>query len=180
MLTGFPHVLKRYGLHADVRVVMDLYRVMEMGLVDSLGSLFDTAQYLVCKSRRDHAPYTLAFWDHFLGIDTTNHRSVDAAVRDSAAFEHWLSQKLETGKIRGELDYQKLIDEFLNETLKSDLSKNIQEEIDAREHLAKDNPDLVDRGIEPPPGAPPNVSDKMVDYSGIPLEELKELSLIHI
>ena len=153
---------------------MDLYRVMEMGLVNSLGSLFDTAQYLVCKSRRDHAPYTLAFWDHFLGIDTTNHRSVDAAVRDSAAFEHWLSQKLETGKIRGELDYQKLIDEFLNETLKSDLSKNIQEEIDAREHLAKDNPDLVDRGIEPPPGAPPNVSDKMVDYSGIPLEELKE------
>ena len=174
MLTGFPHVLKRYGLHADVRVVMDLYRVMEMGLVNSLGSLFDTAQYLVCKSRRDHAPYTLAFWDHFLGIDTTNHRSVDAAVRDSAAFEHWLSQKLETGKIRGELDYQKLIDQFLNETLKSDLSKNIQEEIDAREHLAKDNPDLVDRGIEPPPGAPPNVSDKMVDYSGIPLEELKE------
>ena len=61
MLTGFPHVLKRYGLHADVRVVMDLYRVMEMGLVNSLGSLFDTAQYLVCKSRRDHAPYTLAF-----------------------------------------------------------------------------------------------------------------------
>ena len=55
MLTGFPHVLKRYGLHADVRVVMDLYRVMEMGLVNSLGSLFDTAQYLVCKSRRDHA-----------------------------------------------------------------------------------------------------------------------------
>ena len=54
------------------------------------------------------------------------------------------------------------------------MSKNIQEEIDAREHLAKDNPDLVDRGIEPPPGAPPNVSDKMVDYSGIPLEELKE------
>ena len=145
MLTGFPHVLKRYGLHADVRVVMDLYRVMEMGLVNSLGSLFDTAQYLVCKSRRDHAPYTLAFWDHFLGIDTTNHRSVDAAVRDSAAFEHWLSQKLETGEIRGELDYQKLIDEFLNETLKSDLSKNIQEEIDAREHLAKDNPDLADR-----------------------------------
>ena len=90
MLTGFPHVLKRYGLHADVRVVMDLYRVMEMGLVNSLGSLFDTAQYLVCKSRRDHAPYTLAFWDHFLGIDTTNHRSVDAAVRDSAAFEHCL------------------------------------------------------------------------------------------
>ena len=78
-------------------------------------------------------------------IRDSNHRSVDAAVRDSAAFEHWLSQKLETGKIRGELDYQKLIDEFLNETLKSDLSKNIQEEIDAREHLAKDNPDLVFR-----------------------------------
>ena len=75
---------------------MDLYRVMEMDW-SILGSL-DTAQYLVCKSRRDHAPYP--FWDHFLGIDTTNHRSVDAAVRDSATFEHWLSQKLKTGKIQ--------------------------------------------------------------------------------
>ena len=37
MLTGFPHVLKRYGLHADVRVVLDLYRVMELGLVNNLG-----------------------------------------------------------------------------------------------------------------------------------------------
>ena len=51
MLTGFPHVLKRYGLHADVRVVMDLYRVMEMGLINSLGSLFETANHAVTMLR---------------------------------------------------------------------------------------------------------------------------------
>ena len=173
MFSSFPHTLKRYGLDTDIRLLLDIYRTMEMGLVTNLGSLFDIGQHLICKSRRDIAPYTMAFWEHFLGIDTTHYNTVDDAIRHSAAFENWLSLKMETGAIEGEIDYQTLIDQFLNETLQSDLQTNIQKELDARKHLDSDNPDLADKQNQNPPG-PPQLSDKMVDYSQISLEGLME------
>ena len=173
MFSGFPQTLRRYGFDSDVRVLMELYHIMEIGLITNLGSLFDIGQHLICKSRREIAPYTLAFWHHFLGIDSTNYNSIDDAIRHSSAFEHWLSQKLETRKIAGEFDYEKLIDEFLNETLQSDLQANIQKELDARKFIDEDNPDLHDREQKGPQG-PPQVGDKMVDYSKISLEKLIE------
>ena len=108
MFSGFPNTLRNYGFDTDVRFLMDLYRTMEIGLVTNLGSLFDIGQHLICKSRREIAPYTLAFWDHFLGIDTTNFNSINDAIRNSSAFQFWLSQKLETGEINKELDMKKL------------------------------------------------------------------------
>ena len=144
MFSDFPQTLRRYGINADVRIIMDIYRSMELGIVTNLGSLFDVCQHLICKSRREIAPYTLAFWEYFLGIDTTNYNTIDDAVHNSAAFQHWLSEKLETRKIAGEVDYKKLIDQFLNETLNSDLQANIQKELDARQHFDQDNPDLRD------------------------------------
>ena len=112
MFSGFPETLRQYGFKTDVRTLLDMYRTMEMGLVTNLGSLFDVCQHLICKSRREIAPYTLAFWDHFLGIDTTNFNTIDDAIRKSSAFEHWLSQKLETGKISGEIDMKSLLISF--------------------------------------------------------------------
>jgi len=173
MFSDFPQTLRRYGIDADVKIIMDMYRTMENGIVTNLGSLFDVCQHLICKSRREIAPYTLAFWEYFLGIDTTNYNTIDDAVRNSAAFEHWLSEKLETGKISGEVDYKKLIDQFLNETLNSDLQANIQKELDARQHLDQDNSDLRDKDRQGPPGTPRS-SDTMVDYSKISLDELME------
>ncbi len=173
MFSDFPQTLRRYGIDADVRVTMDMYCTMEMGIVTNLGSLFDVCQHLICKSRREIAPYTLAFWEYFLGIDTTNYNTIDDAIRNSVAFEHWLSEKLETGKIAGEVAYKKLIDQFLNETLNSDFQANIQKELDARQHLDQDNPDLRDKDRQGPPGSPRS-SDTMVDYSKISLDELME------
>ena len=77
MFSSFPHTLKRFGLDADVRVLLDLYRTFELGLVSNLGSLHDVSRLLVCKSKRDFAPYTLAFWEHFLGIDVKAHRTLN-------------------------------------------------------------------------------------------------------
>ncbi len=173
MFSNFPQTLRRYGIDSDVRVIMDMYRTMEMGIVTNLGSLFDVCQHLICKSRREIAPYTLAFWEYFLGIDTTNYNTIDDAIRNSAAFEHWLTEKLETGKIAGEVDYKKLIDQFLNETLNSDLQANIQKELDARQHLDKDNPYLKDKDRQGTPGTPRS-SDTMVDYSKSSLDELMD------
>ena len=171
MLSSFPHTLKRFGLDADVRVLLDLYRTFELGLVSNLGSLHDVSRLLVCKSKRDFAPYTLAFWEHFLGIDVKAHRTLNEAVRNSPAFEHWLAQQLATDKAGDAVDWEALVDRFLNEVMASDLPKNIIKELDAREHLDKDNPNLADSATGSG-GGPPNRSDKLVDYSGISMEEL--------
>ncbi len=173
MFSEFPQTLRRYGIDADIRVIMDMYRTMEMGIVTNLGSLFDVCQHLICKSRREIAPYTLAFWEYFLGIDTTNYNTIDDAVRNSAAFENWLSEKLRTGKIAGKVDYKKLIDQFLNETLNSDLKSNIQKELDGRKHLDNDNPEQSDKDRHGSSNTPRS-SDTMVDYSKISLDELME------
>ena len=173
MFSSFPQTLRRYGFNTDVRVLMELYSTMEIGLITNLGSLFDVGQHLICKSRRDIAPYTLAFWDHFLGIDTTNYSSIDDAICNSSVFKNWLNKKLKTGKIAGEFNYKKLIDDFLNETLRSDLQANIQKGVDARKHIDADNPDLSDREQKETPGTP-KVGDKIVDYSKISLHELTE------
>ena len=99
MFSDFPQTLRRYGIDADVRVIMDMYRTMEMGIVTNLGSLFDVCQHLICKSRREIAPYTLAFWEYFLGIDTTNYNTIDDAVQ--------ILQLLNTGSVRS-LEQEKL------------------------------------------------------------------------
>ena len=174
MFSSFPQTLRNYGFDTDVRVLMDLYLTMEMGLVTNLGSLFDIGQHLICKSRREIAPYTLAFWDHFLGIDTGNYNTINDAIRNSFAFQKWLNRKILTGKIKSEFDYEKIIDKFLNEILKSDLNANIQKELDARKHLDQDDPDMSDRGQKGSPTKKPQYGDKMVDYSKISLEELIE------
>ena len=171
MFSGFPQTLKNYGFDTDVRVLIDLYRTMEIGLVTNLGSLFEVGQHLICKSRREIAPYTLAFWDYFLGIDTSNYNSINQAIRNSFSFQKWLSQKIDTGEIAGKFDYEKIIDKFLNETLKSDLNANIQKELDARKHLDQDDPNMTDGAQKRSPGNF-QFGDKMVDYSKISLEEL--------
>ena len=171
MFSSFPHKLKSYGLDADARVIMDLYHTMEIGLVNNLGSLFAIGQHLICKSRREIAPYTLAFWDYFLGIDSKDYNSIDDAIRNSSVFEQWLDQKLQTGEIKAKFDYKNLIDQFLNEIFKSDLLNNIHKELDAREHLSNDNPDLIDNGGKNSSGQL-QVGNKMVDYSKISMDEL--------
>lgn len=173
MLSSFPHVLRNYGLDVDVRLLLELYHTIEMGLVTNLGSLFDVGQHLIVKSRREVAPYTLAFWDYFLGVEVQGHRSVDEAIFRSAAFEQWYSQQLETGRVSPDIDPKSLIDQFLNEVLQSDLPANIQKELDARELLDKDNPDMPDRG-QNLDGTPPPPPDSMVDYSKISMDELME------
>ena len=173
MFSGFPEILQQYGFKTDVRTLLDIYKTMEMGLVTDLGSLFEVCEHLVCKSRREIAPYTLAFWDYFLGIKTDNYNTIEDAIQKSPAFKHWLSQNLETGKIEGEIDHEQLINQFLNETFQSNLHDNIQKELDARKHLDEDNLDLIDQRNGGSTGVP-QASEKMVDYSKISLEELIE------
>jgi hypothetical protein len=100
MLDSFPHTLKQFGLYADARTLMDLLKLAEQGVIDSLGSLHDAGRHLVCKGRRDFGPYTLAFWEHFLGIDVRNHPTINGAIRNAPAFEHWLQEQTDTASRR--------------------------------------------------------------------------------
>ena len=171
MFFRFPSTLKNYGFDTDVRFLMDLHRSMEIGLVTNLGSLFDVGKHLICKSRREIAPYTLAFWDHFLGIDTKNYNTINDAILNSSSFQFWLNQNSKTGKIEKEFDYEKIIDEFLNETLQSDLKENIQKELDAIKHLNNDNPEMEDSSKKGDAFSQ-QFGDRMIDYSQISLDEI--------
>lgn len=173
MLNSFPHTLRRYGLHADARLLLEVFALAERGVITNLGSLHDAAQHLVCKSRRDFGPYSLAFWEHFLGIEVMEHRTLDDAVRHSPAFEHWLSQQMDTAMADQVIDWRSLVDRFLNEVMTSNLAADLRKELDAREHLNRDNPDLIDQ-LTSGPQRPPVPSDTMVDYSQVPMEELLE------
>jgi len=95
MFTSFPQTLKKYGLQADVRTIGELYECMQRGLVSSLGDLFDIGRILVVKGKRDVAPYNLAFFNYFLGIETEHARTLEEAVRKSASFATWLETYLE-------------------------------------------------------------------------------------
>ena len=174
MLSSFPHTLRRFGLEVDVRLLLELYQTMEMGLVTNLGSLFEVGQHLIVKSKRDMGPYLLAFWDYFLGIEVKGYRTIEEAIYHSPSFEHWYSQRFPTGEVDPEIPYEQLIDQFLHETLHSDLSLNIQKELSARDLLNKDNPTMQDMDDPHVPPRPPQMTDTMVDYSEIPLSELME------
>ena len=108
-----------------------------------------------------------------MGIDTANYNTINDAIRNSTAFQYWLSQKIETTKIDKEIDFEKFIDDFLNETLHSDLKANIQKELDARKHLDDDNPNMEDKSQK---GDPVSVQfgNKITDYSKISLDEILE------
>ena len=69
MFTSFPHALRRFGIRADSRSLIELYRCMSYGLVLNLGDLHRIGMNLIVKDRRQLAGYTFAFVNHFLDIN---------------------------------------------------------------------------------------------------------------
>ena len=111
MFTSFPETLKKYGLQADVRTIGELYHCMSRGLVASLGDLYDIGKILIIKGKRDLAPYTLAFFDYFLGVESERARTLEEAVSNSVAFNTWLESYLEqTGKTKWDFEASELVD----------------------------------------------------------------------
>jgi uncharacterized protein with von Willebrand factor type A (vWA) domain len=145
MFTSFPETLKRYGLQADVRTVGELYECMRRGLVSSLGDLFDVGKILVVKGKRDMAPYNLAFFEYFLGIESEHARTLEEAVQNSVAYATWVEKYLDqAGKTKWDFDESELVDKFLDEVLESTSAAELARRIAGEDIFADDDPNMED------------------------------------
>lgn len=171
MFTSFPQTLKKYGLQADVRTIGELYDCMSRGLVTNLGDLFDIGKILVVKGKRDIAPYTLAFFDYFLGVETEHARTLEEAVRNSVSYATWLENFLEqTGKTKWDFDESELVDRFLDDVLRSSTAEEIARRIAGEDILANDDPNQEDPGGGF--GGESPFRDALADYRNIDIDEL--------
>jgi uncharacterized protein with von Willebrand factor type A (vWA) domain len=174
MFTSFPETLKRYGLQADVRTVGELYECMRRGLVSSLGDLFDVGKILVVKGKRDMAPYNLAFFEYFLGIESEHARTLEEAVQNSVAFATWVEKYLDqTGKTKWDFDESELVDKFLDDVLESTSAAELARRIAGEDIFANDDPNMEDTegGNGGGDGDSP-YKDAWADYRNIDIDEI--------
>ena len=170
MFTSFPLTLKKYGLQADVRTVGELYHCMGRGLVSNLGDLFDIGRILIVKGKRDMAPYNMAFFDYFLGIESEGARTLEEAVRNSISFATWLETYLEQAeKSQWDFDESELVDRFLDDVLESSSAAEIARRIAGEDIFADDDPDREDTGGG---GGESPFKDAWADYRNIDIEEI--------
>ncbi len=171
MFSSFPETLRKFGLQADVRTIAELYNCMSRGLVTSLGDLFDLGRILIVKGKRDIAPYTLAFLDYFLGIETQAARTLDEAVRLSPSYNTWLEQFLEqSGKSKWDFDEKELVDKFLDSVLKSSTAEEIARRFSGEDIFADDDPNMEDTEGGQDGRSP--FEDALADYRNIDIEEI--------
>ena len=172
MFTSFPQTLKEFGLQADVRTIGELYECMGRGLVSNLGDLFDVGRILIVKGKRDLAPYNLAFFEYFLGIDTEHASTLEEAVLKSTAFATWLETYLDQqGKTKWDFDESQLVEKFLDEVLESSSAAEIARRIAGEDIFADDDPDMEDPGGGGDGGDSP-YKDAWADYRNIDINEI--------
>lgn len=179
MFSSFPETLKKYGLQADVRTVGELYHCMGRGLVSSLGDLYDIGKILIIKNKRDIAPYTLAFFNYFLGVETEHARTMEEAVSNSVSFNTWLEGYLEqTGKTKWDFEASELVDKFLDDVLRSSTAEEIARKFAGEDIFADDDPNMKDDGGDDQGGRSP-FADAFADYSNIDIQEiLRRMELV--
>jgi len=112
MFSGFPAELRKHGLHADVRTILQFYTLMSRGLVADLGGLYSYGERLVVKDPRQKGPYTVAFFAHFLDIHITPGQKLDEAVIQSDVFYRWRLKHAP-----GKPPSPELVDDFLASVL---------------------------------------------------------------
>jgi uncharacterized protein with von Willebrand factor type A (vWA) domain len=161
VFSGFPSVLRKHGLQADVRTILHLYTLMSRGLVKNLGGLYSFGERLVVKDPREKGPYTVAFFAHFLDIHIASGQTLDDAVIHSDAFAAWRRQNASD-----RIASPQLVDEFLESVLnKTPDIKGLAEAIQQQRGSAPE--------IDVPFFDPDEVSlDTDVDHSDKDLDEL--------
>ncbi len=166
MFNSLPIYLRENKLHGDVRTLLLLKKSIERGLIHSLGDLYMVLKGIVINSPKDIGPFTRAFYQYFLGIDTHAGENLDAAIKDSEAFRNWLkNQEIYEVEVP---DVKELIERFLNEVHLT--SFDIEKILRGEDILKNDDPNMPD---DNQPDDTNNPTPKFgADYSDIPLEEL--------
>ncbi len=168
MFQSLPHTFRKHHIQADVRVLLQLRRAMEKGLVNTTGDLYVVLKGLLTNDPKDFGPYTTAFYEYFLDVEIGKGESLETALLRSEAFQEWKKERIDDDIIP---DIKELIDRFLDEVHLTTL--DIKKVIDGADILNQDNPDAPDTQTDENPEQPTEL-DKAVDYSNIPLEEILE------
>jgi uncharacterized protein len=114
VFSGFPAELRKQGLHADARTLLQLYRLMSAGIIKDLGALYSGAERLIVKDPTERGPYTIAFFQHFLEIRIQPGQSLDDAIIRSDTFYDWRMKHA-----AGKPPTHELMDEFLDSVFQS-------------------------------------------------------------
>lgn len=168
MFGSLPQYLRKNKLQGDVRTLLLLKKSLERGLVNTLGDLFLVLRGIVIQSPKDIAPFTIAFYQYFLGIDIKKGETLDAAIARSEAFKQWRSQR-EDFEDPEAPNINELIDTFLNEVHFT--TYDILDVLSGEDILKNDDPNRPDSADEPD-DEPVDTVKKAADYSNLSLEEL--------
>ena len=89
MFESLPERFREFELKADVRTLLTLRKSMNLGLVKTLGDMYNVLKGIVVKDPEDMGPYTRAYYDYFLNIDIENGESLNDAILRSDTFREW-------------------------------------------------------------------------------------------
>lgn len=168
MFQSLPQTFRKHNIQADVRVLLQLRRAIEKGLVNTTGDLYLILKGLLTNDPKDFGPYTTAFYEYFLDVEIAKGEKLETALLRSETFKEWKKERIDDDLIP---DIKDLIDRFLDEVHLTTL--DIKKVIDGADILNQDNPDAPDTQTDENPERPTEL-DKAVDYNNIPLEEILE------
>jgi len=172
MFDSLPHYFRKHKLNADVRTLLLLRKIIERGLVRTMGDLYVALKGIVTSDPKDFGPFTTAFYAYFLSIEIKKGETLEKAVERSEVFKNWKKNRYPEDDENAEMpDIGELIDRFLDEVHTTTF--DIKKMLSGKDILHKDDPDRPDDTDQQSEDGPRKV-DKGADYSDIPLEELLE------
>ena len=174
MFESLPERFRSYELKADVRTLLTLRKSMDLGLVKTLGDMYNVLKGIVVKDPEDLGPYTRAYYDYFLNIDIENGESLNDAILRSETFRKWREDFIKKQEKPQDWTEDALVNRFLDTVHITTF--DIKEIISGRDIFDNDNPDVEDQDTDlaEDGDAARRHLEKMADYSDMSLEELLE------
>ncbi|MEM9886547.1 MAG: hypothetical protein AAF849_11700 [Bacteroidota bacterium] len=169
MFSTLPAHFRKYGLRADVRILLLLQKGVERNLVRTLGDLYVFLKSLVTNEPKEFGPFVMAFYAYFLDVNIQGKESLKDAVLRSETFVEWLAGALKDNLLE-EADLDDLINQFLDEVHLTQL--DVSQLLDATSSFEADDPKRADSGKQDDTS---NIRTKdALDYRDIPLDELRK------
>jgi hypothetical protein len=99
LFTDFFYLLRNYGVPVSMRDVLDLYRGMEKGIVDTLDEFFVFARLTFVRRVEHMDAFERAFALYFYGIDIPRVGKDDRELLNTKQFKEWLAEAVQRGEL---------------------------------------------------------------------------------
>ncbi|MBF0237991.1 MAG: hypothetical protein HQM12_09820 [SAR324 cluster bacterium] len=115
MFTNFVYMLQDYGIPVSMTYVIDFYKGLEKGLVETLDDLFLFARLNFVKKVEHMDAFERAFAMYFFGVDIPAIAEGDMGLFQTKQFREWLQQAIQRGELPAQpwnLSYDELMKRF--------------------------------------------------------------------